>query len=106
MDRRGIALRPHAKTHKSVAVARMQLAAGAHGITVGTFGEAEVFSEAGIEDLFLAYPIWAEGAKAARIRALHEARGAFRVGLDSVGGADRLAAAVAGSARPLGVIVE
>ena len=40
MDARGIALRPHAKTHKSVAVARMQLAAGARGITVGTLGEA------------------------------------------------------------------
>src|SRR5204863_455723 len=40
MDRRGIALRPHAKTHKSVAVARMQLGAGAGGITVGTLGEA------------------------------------------------------------------
>src|SRR5262249_7600010 len=35
MDARGIALRPHAKTHKSVAIARRQLAAGAHGITVG-----------------------------------------------------------------------
>src|SRR5439155_7942640 len=39
MNRRGIALRPHAKTHKSVAIARMQLDAGARGITVGTLGE-------------------------------------------------------------------
>jgi len=106
MARRGIALRPHAKTHKSLAVARMQLAAGAHGITVGTLGEAAVFSRAGIDDLFLAYPIWAEGPKAARLRALHEASGAFRVGLDSAGGADRLAAAVAGTPRPLEVLVE
>jgi D-serine deaminase-like pyridoxal phosphate-dependent protein len=106
MDRRGIALRPHAKTHKSVAVARMQLAAGARGITVGTLGEAEVFSEAGIDDVFLAYPIWAGGPKAVRVRALHEASGGFRVGLDSVGGAERLAAAVAGTARPLGVLIE
>jgi D-serine deaminase-like pyridoxal phosphate-dependent protein len=106
MGRRGIALRPHAKTHKSVAVARMQLVAGAHGITVGTLGEAEVFSGAGIEDVFLAYPIWAEGPKAVRLRALNEASGGFRVGLDSVGGADRLAAAVAGTARPLGVLIE
>jgi D-serine deaminase-like pyridoxal phosphate-dependent protein len=106
MDRRGIALRPHAKTHKSVAVARMQLAGGAHGITVGTLGEAEVFSAAGIDDLFLAYPIWADGPKAARLRALHQASGAFRVGLDSIEGANRLTAAVAGTARPLGVLVE
>jgi D-serine deaminase-like pyridoxal phosphate-dependent protein len=106
MDGRGIALRPHAKTHKSVAIARMQLDAGARGVTVGTLGEAEVFSGAGIDDVFLAYPIWAEGPKAVRLRALHEASAGFRVGLDSVGGADRLAAAVAGTARPLTVVVE
>jgi D-serine deaminase-like pyridoxal phosphate-dependent protein len=108
MDARGIALRPHAKTHKSIAIARMQLAAGARGVTVGTIGEAEVFAGAGIDDIFLAYPIWADGPKAARIRVLHEASPAFRVGVDSAGGAARLAAAVAGSAggRRLGVLIE
>ncbi|GAC1664289.1 MAG: D-TA family PLP-dependent enzyme [Candidatus Limnocylindrales bacterium] len=106
MDRRGIALRPHAKTHKSVAVARLQLAGGARGITVGTLGEAEVFVGAGITDVFLAYPVWAEGPKAARLRALHDAAPAFRVGLDSLESAERLAAAVAGSARSLSVLVE
>ena len=44
---RGLALRPHAKTHKSPAVADLQLAAGAIGLTVATVGEAEVF--AGVE---------------------------------------------------------
>jgi D-serine deaminase-like pyridoxal phosphate-dependent protein len=106
MDRRGIALRPHAKTHKSVAIARMQLAAGARGITVGTLGEAEVFVGAGIDDVFLAYPIWADGPKAGRLRALHEAAPALRVGIDSIGGAERLAAAVAGGTEPLVVLVE
>jgi D-serine deaminase-like pyridoxal phosphate-dependent protein len=106
MDRRGIALRPHAKTHKSVAVARMQLEAGARGITVGTLGEAEVFVAAGIDDVFLAYPIWADGPKAARLRALHEASARFGVGIESAEGAARLAAAVAGSSRPLTVVVE
>jgi D-serine deaminase-like pyridoxal phosphate-dependent protein len=108
LDARGIALRPHAKTHKSVAIGRMQLAGGARGLTVGTLGEAEVFLAAGIGDVFLAYPIWADGPKAARLRALHEASTAFRVGVDSVGGAERLAAAVAGSAggRRLRVLVE
>ena len=108
MDRRGIAVRPHAKTHKSVAVARMQLAAGARGITVGTLGEAEVFVAAGIDDVFLAYPVRAEGPKAARLRAVHEASPRFRVGVESAGSAERLAVAVAGSAadRPLRVLVE
>jgi D-serine deaminase-like pyridoxal phosphate-dependent protein len=106
MDTRGIALRPHAKTHKSVAIARMQLAAGSRGLTVGTIGEAEVFAEAGFDDVFIAYPIWADGPKAARVRALNEALPVLRVGIDSVAGAIRLAAAVAESGRPLRVLVE
>src|SRR5262245_11256399 len=106
MDRREIAVRPHAKTHKSIAVARLQLAAGARGITVGTLGEAEVFAGAGIDDLFLAYPLWATGPKAARLRALHEADPGLKVGVDSVAGAEALAEAVRGSRRPLTVLVE
>ena len=80
-------------------VARRQLAAGARGITVGTIGEAEVFAEAGIDDLFLAYPIWAGGSKGDRVRALHERLPAFRVGVDSADGARRLAEAVDGARR-------
>jgi D-serine deaminase-like pyridoxal phosphate-dependent protein len=106
MEVRGIALRPHAKTHKSVEVARRQIAAGARGITVGTLGEAEVFVAAGIDAVFLAYPIWAAGPKAARLRAVHEAAPGFRVGIDSAGGAELLAAATAGTDRPLTVLVE
>lgn len=104
---RGIALRPHAKTHKSVALARLQLDAGARGLTVGNLGEAEVFAEGGVDDLFIAYPVWAEGPKAARLRALHE-QAALRlaVGFDSVEGARHLAAAVAGSGRRLRVMLE
>jgi D-serine deaminase-like pyridoxal phosphate-dependent protein len=106
MDARGIAVRPHAKTHKSVAVARRQLAAGARGITVGTLGEAEVFAAAGLDDLFLAYPVWAAGPKAARLRSVHEAVDRFAVGVDSVGAVDLLAGAIRGAARPLEVLVE
>jgi D-serine deaminase-like pyridoxal phosphate-dependent protein len=100
MDARGVRLRPHVKTHKSVALARVQMEAGAAGLTVGTLGEAEVFAAAGLTDLFLAYPLWAVGPKAARLRALHDAIGLI-VGFDSVAGAERLAAAVAGSRHPL-----
>lgn len=106
LDARGIALRPHAKTHKSIAIARRQIAAGARGITVGTLGEAEVFVAAGIDDVFLAYPLWAEREKAARLRAVHEAAPRLRVGVDSPAGAERLAAAVAGADAPLTVLVE
>lgn len=102
---RGVALRPHIKTHKSVALAQMQLEAGAAGITVGTVGEAEVMAAGGIDDIFVGYPVWAEGARAERIAALHRAV-TLSVGIDSVGGAERLARAVEGGDRPLSVLVE
>jgi D-serine deaminase-like pyridoxal phosphate-dependent protein len=102
---RGVALRPHVKTHKSLALARLQLDAGAGGITVGTLGEAEVMAAGGITDIFIGYPIWAEGPKADRLRALH-AMNPLVVGVDSEAGADRLARAVAAAATPLRVLVE
>jgi D-serine deaminase-like pyridoxal phosphate-dependent protein len=102
---RGVALRPHAKTHKSVAVASRQLAAGAAGLTVASLGEAEAFADAGCDDLFVAYPLWAAGPKAARLRALQE-RARLSVGVDSAAAAAVLGAAVAGSGRPLQVLVE
>lgn len=107
LARRGIALRPHAKTHKSIALAKLQLDAGARGLTVGNLGEAEVFAAAGLDDLFIAYPIWADGPKAGRLRALHDLAGLrLAVGFDSIAGAERLAAAVAGSRRRLAVVLE
>jgi D-serine deaminase-like pyridoxal phosphate-dependent protein len=95
---RAIALRPHAKTHKSLEVAHRQLAHGAVGLTVATVAEAEIFAAGGCRDLFLAYPIWAEGPRAERLHAL--ARTArLRVGADSVEGVWMLAAAVRAGRR-------
>ncbi len=53
----GVALRPHAKTHKSPLVARRQIEAGAIGICCAKLGEAEVFAAAGIADIRLPYPL-------------------------------------------------
>jgi D-serine deaminase-like pyridoxal phosphate-dependent protein len=105
LDRRGVRLRPHAKTHKSVRIGRLQLDAGAVGLTVGTLGEAEVFVSAGIRDLFIAYPIWADGPKAERLRALR-AVADIAVGVDSVAGAERLGAAARDRGQRLRVLVE
>jgi len=100
---RGVAWRPHAKTHKSVAVGRRQLAHGAVGLTLATVGEAEVFAAAGLDDLFLAYPIWAVGDRAERVRVLAGAV-RLRIGVDSVAGAEQLADALRGA--PAQVVVE
>jgi D-serine deaminase-like pyridoxal phosphate-dependent protein len=57
----GVSLRPHAKTHKSPHIARMQLAAGAVGLTCAKLGEAEVLVEqGGVTDILIAYPIVGE----------------------------------------------
>lgn len=53
----GIGLRPHAKTHKTREIARMQRRCGASGITVAKLGEAEVMVREGIPDILIAYPI-------------------------------------------------
>lgn len=56
-QRAGLLLRPHVKTHKSLAMARRQLAAGATGLCVATASEAVVMAGAGATDITLAYPL-------------------------------------------------
>ncbi|HEX5812978.1 MAG TPA: alanine racemase [Pseudonocardia sp.] len=97
----GMSLRPHAKTHKCVEIARRQVALSGGGLTLATVAEAEVFADAGLDDVFLAYPVVAVGRRARRLRVLAE-RVTLRVGIDSAEGAALLATAVPG----LEVLVE
>jgi D-serine deaminase-like pyridoxal phosphate-dependent protein len=70
--RSGLRLRPHLKTHKSTAMARRQLAAGATGLCAATVTEAAVFAAAGLTDLTLAYPVVGE-RKLGRLAAVCDA---------------------------------
>jgi D-serine deaminase-like pyridoxal phosphate-dependent protein len=99
----GVSLRPHAKTHKSAEVARLQLAAGAAGLTVATIGEAEAFAEHGVEDLFIAYPLWLTDDSAARLRDL-AGRADLAIGVDSAESVRRTARLLEGSG--VAVLVE
>lgn len=56
-DRLGVALRPHAKTHKCLEVARRQRDLGARNLTVSTLAEAHFFAAAGFDDLTWAFPV-------------------------------------------------
>jgi len=56
---KGLALRPHAKTHKSVEIARRQIAAGAVGLCCAKIGEAEALADGGIEGLLITSPVTA-----------------------------------------------
>ncbi len=106
MAARGVGLRPHTKTSKCVPVIQRQVAAGVVGLTVATLGEAEVLADAGFDDLFQAFPLWAgRPSTARRLRALHE-RVRFTVGVESVDAAVALGAAVRSAPTPLPVVVE
>lgn len=56
-DQAHCALRPHIKTHKMPYFAKMQIESGACGISCAKVSEAEVMAEAGIDDIFIAYPM-------------------------------------------------
>jgi D-serine deaminase-like pyridoxal phosphate-dependent protein len=100
----GAALRPHTKTHKSPYFARLQLQYGAKGLAVAKVGEAEVMAAAGLDDLFIANTVYGE-EKALRVRNL-AGRIALAVGVDHLAQAGAFSAAMAGSDRPLGVMIE
>jgi D-serine deaminase-like pyridoxal phosphate-dependent protein len=83
LDRQGIGNRPHVKTHKIPEIGRMQMAAGAIGITVQKIGEAEVFVDAGVaDDVMLTYNILGR-AKTDRLMALARRVSRFTVVLDN-----------------------
>ncbi|TYL45671.1 D-TA family PLP-dependent enzyme [Nocardioides sp. BGMRC 2183] len=90
--RAGVALRPHAKTHKIPEIARLQVEAGALGLTVATLGEALVFAEHGFDDLFIAYPLWLDEGRTALLRRLLALDVDLAVGCDGPEAAARLAA--------------
>ena len=79
-----VKLRPHAKTHKSAYMAQQQIAHGAVGLTCATFTEAEVFADAGVDDLLIAHPPVGR-PKLERLAALAKRIRRIAVSLDDVG---------------------
>jgi D-serine deaminase-like pyridoxal phosphate-dependent protein len=102
--RSAVKLRPHAKTHKSAQVAKMQLDAGATGICVATVGEAEVMRAAGITDILVAYNIVGE-AKLARLLPLCT-DGGITLAADSLEVAEGYSRLATATGRPIPVLLE
>jgi len=100
----GVRLRPHAKTHKVPEIARLQIAAGAAGITVSKVSEAEVFADAGFDDLFLAYEIVAPPQLQRLVRLAGSAQ--VRCAVDSREGAEALSRAATDAGIELQVMLE
>jgi D-serine deaminase-like pyridoxal phosphate-dependent protein len=104
MAAHGLAFRPHIKTHKIPAVAKAQLAAGAVGVNCQKVTEAEVFADAGFDDILITYNILG-AARLARLMRLNARVAMLRVVADSVATVQGLSAAV-GDGKKLLVLVE
>jgi 3-hydroxy-D-aspartate aldolase len=103
---RRVALRPHAKTHKSVNIAALQIAAGAIGICCATAGEAEVMVAGGIKGVLVTSP-QVTPPKIARVVALNlAAENGFAVVVDNPQNVADLSTAARASGKTLDVLVD
>jgi len=97
-------LRPHTKSHKIPELAKRQIASGATGITVAKLGEAEVMLNAGITDIFIAYPIVGD-EKTTHLAKLAE-QASISVALDSEEAARGISGAATRQGARIGVLIE
>ena len=104
-DRQGVALRPHTKTHKTPAIAKLQEQLGAKGITVAKVGEAEVMAENGLRDIFIANEIVGE-KKLLRIRELRRQGADVSFAVDTPCQVEAVEAVFAGEESPAPVLIE
>lgn len=100
----GIGLRPHAKTHKSIAIGKQQMAAGAVGLCCAKLGEAEALSAGGLGSLLLTSPVLGED-KIRRLLALNAVTADLAVVIDHPGNAQALGLAATAAGQELSVLV-
>jgi 3-hydroxy-D-aspartate aldolase len=103
----GVALRPHAKTHKSVDIVRRQLVAGAVGVCCAKLGEAEALADGGITRLLITSPV-VPALAIRRLIELHRRCDELIVVVDHPDNAVALAtaASVWATDRPLDVLID
>jgi D-serine deaminase-like pyridoxal phosphate-dependent protein len=101
----GVALRPHAKTHKSAFIAKRQVEAGAVGVCCAKLGEAEALAAAGVEDILVTSPI-ASPELAGRAAALVGRGARLAVSVDDPLGVAALAAASDAVGVPMAVQID
>ncbi|HET8985146.1 MAG TPA: alanine racemase, partial [Trueperaceae bacterium] len=105
LSSKGLANRPHIKTHKLPLLAHKQVRAGAVGITVQTLGEAEVMAAAGLDDILITYNLIGD-EKARRLAGVARMVPNLRVALDNEAALDTVKRAGALADRTIGVLVE
>lgn len=101
----GVALRPHAKTHKSVDISLRQKKAGAVGVCCAKIGEAEVLAEGGVTGILITSPVAAPAA-ILRLAALAAQADGLKAVVDHPDVATRIDAALAATGTRLDVIID
>ena len=97
-------IRPHAKAHKCPDIARLQVAAGAIGITVATVWEAVAMADAGLDNILIANEVM--GGEKLKKLAETACETNILVAVDSMVGADALGRAALGAGVTIGVLIE
>lgn len=101
----GVELRPHVKSHKSVEIARRQIAAGAVGVCCATISEAEVLARAGIQGILITSPLTTT-EKITRFCRLSRCVEQLAVVTDHPANLAQLADAARATGRPVRVLVD
>jgi D-serine deaminase-like pyridoxal phosphate-dependent protein len=104
LDRHGLRLRPHIKTHKIPEFAHLQIRLGAKGVNCQKLGEVEVMADAGITDILLTYNLIGQ-IKLDRLVALAH-RADVKVVADSRETIEGLSSAMSRASLTLPVLVE
>lgn len=103
---KGVKLRPHAKTHKSVDIAKLQIAAGAVGLCCAKIGEAEVLADGGLSaGLLITSPVVSASA-VARLIKLNAATTDLMVVVDNPVNVAALGQAAGATGKPLKVVID
>lgn len=99
-----IALRPHTKTHKSHLMARLQIEAGAIGLTVAKAGEAEEMAKVD-ENILVGYPTL-DPLRMGKLVQLVRTGNTVRVAVDSTFAAEQLATAASAAGIQFGLLID
>lgn len=104
---RGVKLRPHVKTHKSIEIARRQIVAGAIGVSCATLGEAEVMVGGGIPGVLITSPVVTTGKISRLINLARRAGpGGILIVVDHPRNVADLARAAADLDHPLDILID
>jgi D-serine deaminase-like pyridoxal phosphate-dependent protein len=98
-----LGLRPHTKTHKTTFFGKMQMEAGAIGLTVAKSGEAKVMAEVA-DDILMAYPA-VDPIRTSELARLAQHK-TVRVAIDSTTAADALSSAAREEKSTIGILVD